>query len=160
MPNEYLQLNKLSIGNNDGRYVELKEGDVLFAKERLDTVKKSIKKALSSKGVKNLAVMTHVPIFNSGIVTKDDASGYGWNLGTSFFYNLTFGNEIIKQDKLKLVVSGHTHGYREDKIQSPTGDVKYLVSGSDYEYPEFFNISLSKNGKSTFKRINFNGDQL
>lgn len=133
---EYLMLNKRAV-NNDGTFIISNINDLDYAKQCQKKLFKNIK---SYKDIDNILVFTHVPVFKDCIIpTPYGQDDLRWRMGNSYFYNLTLGKQLLKNKKIKLVVSGHIHRYMSGTIDH----LSYVTCGSDYEKPEGILIDFS-----------------
>lgn len=149
-PNEYFASQKKNY-NNDGNFVKFDEGvtDVSFSKNLLDNLKKRIKELPDA--VKTIIIFTHVPVFSDCVVFKP--WDHRWTFGSSYFYNLTLGEELRGIKKLRLVLSGHTHCEKEGMVEGVLGNkIKYIVSGSDYGKPQLVEAVVGPRGGIKIKR--------
>ena len=157
MPDEYFYLQKKNF-NNDGNFLNLSYNDVEFSKLIQDRFNQNIEKLHNDPEIKNIFVMTHVPVFEEAIGDQSNKNK-SWLMGSSYFYNLTFGKNLTS-DKIKGVISGHTHYGVQQDIVTPAGNpVRHLTSYSDYGSPTYFIIDLDDSGtikdelvRTTFRR--------
>jgi 3',5'-cyclic AMP phosphodiesterase CpdA len=147
LPDEWYAYNKKTY-NNDGNYVFLKKGqkslsDKQFSEYLLKKLKKEINKV--EKDVDYLLICTHVPVFPSSIRYREHrGAGADWNNGTAYFYNLTLGEYIKTIDKVKLVLSGHTHTGFDGTVSTEKGAIREVISASDYGHAEVVSVSFYK----------------
>lgn len=149
MPDDFYVQNKAN-SSADARYVHFSQSDIALSQELRENLTTRLGTDLKKSGVDNLAVFTHVPVFSGAIQWKDS----NWNLGCQYFYNLTLGDSLRKYDKLKLVMSGHTHHGVEETLVNEIGtDFQHLVSYADYGHPEAYLLELEEDGTVKHKRI-------
>ena len=144
LPDKFYEHNKY-LYTVDGRRMKLSKSDVEFSDELLCSICSRIDVGLEDPTIKNLAVVTHVPMFEEATVWKD----HSWNLGSQYFYNLTAGSRLLQYDSLKLVMSGHTHfGVENEDRGFPC-----LVCYADYGELDGFELELSEDGVVAYSRL-------
>lgn len=100
---EYYQQNKINV-NNDAIYLQGIPSDKEFAKMLGDKFLLRLSEANKSE---KIVVLTHVPCMEEQIKRRPyDAD---WSLGTPYFGNLSYEDTIRQNQKIKLIVSGHSH---------------------------------------------------
>jgi hypothetical protein len=66
-----------------------------------------------------------------------------WGLSNAYFGNLTLGREVMKQPKVRAIVSGHTHVGKEVRVaRNDLSDVDVRVIDSDYGSPAYTMLTL------------------
>lgn len=130
--------------NMDGLRIDWSQTDAEFAAEILAAFHQRITVLQNNPAVKHIVVLTHVPPFEEQLIRKplDD---FLWNVNNAYFGNLTLGREILRHDKVRLVVSGHTH-VGVDATISPSGaedkSIRVITVGSGYFKPKLQIVDL------------------
>ena len=71
-----------------------------------------------------------------------------WGFSNAYFGNLTLGAGVLREPKVRAVVSGHTHAARRAEVRRPGGaSVRAEVVGSDYGAPAFVLLDLGADGE-------------
>lgn len=81
--------------------------------------------------VRDIMVATHVPPFEAALLRKP--GDIRWNTSSAYFGNLTLGERIARYDKVRYVVSGHTHTGMIGQI----GAIDMRVLSADYGRPDY-----------------------
>ena len=86
--------------------------------------------------IRSVVVATHVPIFEEQMTRKPD--NHRWELSNAYFGNLTTGAAVARFEKVRTVVSGHTHcGRRGTVVRDGAPPIEVHVIGSEYGKPAF-----------------------
>jgi len=120
--------------NNDGRFITWGKTDIEFAKECRENLIKRLQICEDDPNIDTVIVVTHVPIFSQQMVS----SIYDDPRGNAYFGHFTLGKEVLKFDKVKHVVSGHTHRGIKYEIDGLTLE----TIGSDYGKPTYIQIEI------------------
>ena len=132
--------------NYDAIKIDWPTSDRDFAAEVLAGFRARISALQKDRQIAQIAVLTHVPPFEEQIIRKppDD---FMWNVNNAYFGNLTLGREIQQYDKVRLVVSGHTHVGIDTRIshRAPLTEnsMRIVTIGSQYFHPQLQFIDLS-----------------
>jgi len=127
---EFLIVNKGTM-NNDGNYIISDIGDLEFAEQCKKRLLKNIR--ANQKNVSDILVFTHVPVLKETLAPPPyGKNAREWYMSNSYFYNFSIGKELLKNKKVKLIISGHVHRY----MSGMSKNVHYAVCGSDYGEPE------------------------
>jgi hypothetical protein len=66
-----------------------------------------------------------------------------WGFSNAYFGNLTLGREVLREPKVRAIVSGHTHfGKRATLTRSGAPDVEAVVVTTDYGEPGYAVVEL------------------
>jgi 3',5'-cyclic AMP phosphodiesterase CpdA len=115
----------------DGRAIDWGWTDLEFADRVGDAFEKRLATLQADPTVREILIVTHVPAFEEGVARKPN--NLSWNMGNAYFGNLTLGKRIVKYDKVKRVVSGHTHVGKHAQI----GAIDMHVTSADYGNPVY-----------------------
>lgn len=137
--------------NNDGKFVKSLKGDKKLAEECSNKLLNRLKNISGQ----HLLVATHMPVFDAAVHVRgvNTVEGVNWELGAPYFYNLTLGRELLKNPKLRAVVSGHTHRGVDTWVQGPFDLIKCLVSYGGINNPICFLLRLCEDGRIYNKKI-------
>ncbi len=120
--------------NNDGNYIDWDRTDIEFAKECRDGVVTRLKHLEDNPNINQVIVITHVPIFSEQMVKyKGDHP-----IGDAYFGHFALGKEVLKFDKVKHVVSGHTHRGMDREIPG----FRMQTVNSDYGFPRYLTLNI------------------
>lgn len=123
--------------NNDAYYLKLTKSDIEFATELGNKFVYRLKEADADENVHSIVIVTHDPCFDCQVTRKPE-----WIYSNAYFGNITYENEIKKINKLKHVVSGHTHCRTKDEIIVDNRTINVETLGSDYYKPEFVIVEV------------------
>jgi 3',5'-cyclic AMP phosphodiesterase CpdA len=123
--------------NNDGNFIDWPWTDIEFADAVGNPFLQRLATACSRPGVAHVIVVTHVPVFREQKVTVQK-----WNTGGDAYYgNWTLGRRIESFEKVRMVVSGHTHLGVVAKHLTPDGRaIPAVTIGSEYGKPAYYVI--------------------
>lgn len=134
LPIEYFIVNKAKI-INDGNFMHGLPDDVEFARQIGTTFIRKLKAAQNDRKIKHIVIVTHVPCLEQQMTRRPHDQE--WAIATPYFGNLSHQKDILSCDKVKFVISGHSHRPEEAIIsrgQKP--DIAATVIGSDYHDPK------------------------
>jgi 3',5'-cyclic AMP phosphodiesterase CpdA len=137
---DFLESMKSSL-NNDARWIDWNRSDRSFAKDLNEAMLVRLQQLAIDPQIRNIAVVTHVPIVEQQIVRKPQDRR--WGLSNAYFGNLTLGHAVMKEPKVRAIVSGHTHFGKEVRVaRINLSDVDVRVIDSDYGSPAFTMLTL------------------
>ncbi len=130
--------------NNDGNFIDWPWTDIEFADAVGTPFLKRLATACSRPEVAHVLVVTHVPVFPEQKVTVKK-----WNAGGDAYYgNWTLGRKIESFEKVRMVISGHTHLGVVAKHSTPGGrTIPAVTIGSDYGKPAYYVIDTGLFGE-------------
>jgi predicted MPP superfamily phosphohydrolase len=96
--------------------------------------------AQRDKDVKAILVVTHSPIFEEQILRKP--GNINWSFSNAYFGNLTFGKIVSRFDKVRHVVSGHTHAGMQGVVGKVDGEIRVITLDSQYSKPAYVTIEF------------------
>ncbi len=138
--------------NNDANWIDWSYSDLDFAAILRRQLIERIQKAQDDPAVKAIAVATHVPILWEQMETKNDDEA--WSLSNAYFGHMTLGEAVRNVEKLRLVLSGHTHIGKHGVIQrQEMKPLQYHVVPSDYQEPKISLLDVN------LENINSAGDE-
>ncbi len=130
---EYKERRREFIG--DALYVDWPWDDIEFCKRIETPFRKRLETAQADSDVKHILIVTHSPIFDEQILRKpDDAK---WTFSNAYFGNLTFGEIARGFDKVRTVVSGHTHAGMKGVVKVDGREINVVTLDSQYGAPEY-----------------------
>ncbi|GBD37421.1 3',5'-cyclic adenosine monophosphate phosphodiesterase CpdA [bacterium HR36] len=92
--------------------------------------------AVAHPQVAHVVVVTHVPILEQQLLRRPGDKH--WGFSNAYFGNLTLGREVLRREKVCLIVSGHTHIGRRSYFLAPNGRVvQAAVVGRRQRQPTF-----------------------
>jgi 3',5'-cyclic AMP phosphodiesterase CpdA len=124
--------------NADAWYVDWAEDDPAVAARLGDGLVARLLAAAARPDVAEVVVVTHVPLFEACMVRRapHEPDSHRWNFGNAYFGNLTLGARVAAVDKVRHVVSGHTHFGGDWTVARPgAAPLRTLVVASDYNEP-------------------------
>jgi 3',5'-cyclic AMP phosphodiesterase CpdA len=125
---------------NDSVWIDWTFGDPEFAESLLRGLQERIHVAAVRPEVSKIFVATHVPILEGQMPRKADPV---WGLSNAYFGNLTAGDAVLTEPKIRVIASGHTHVGRTGIVdRSNAPPVQYFVVPSEYGTPECLFIEL------------------
>jgi 3',5'-cyclic AMP phosphodiesterase CpdA len=137
---DFLESTKSSL-NNDANWIKWDRSDRSFAKELNQAMLVRLQQLETDPRIRNILVVTHVPIVEQQIIRKPQ--DWRWGLSNAYFGNLTLGHEVLKQSKVRAIVSGHTHLGKEVRVaRNSLSDVDVRVVDSDYGSPAYTMVTL------------------
>jgi predicted phosphohydrolase len=117
--------------SNDSRWLDWDREDRALARELADGLVARLRAAAGDPGVRAVVVVTHVPVLEQQVERRPE-----WAVSNAYFGNLTVGREVLREPKVRFVVSAHTHAGRRSLVARPGAPpVEALVVGSDYGSP-------------------------
>lgn len=125
--------------NLDAKYVDWPWTDGEFATRVGDALVARLTELETDSNISSIIAVTHVPLFDVQMARKP--ADPRWGFSNAYFGNLTLGHRILQSNKLRVVVSGHTHVGRNGLVTRP--DVSNLppisvsVLASDYNNPAY-----------------------
>lgn len=131
------------IYNRDAEYVDWSWPDREFAARLGTGLCERLAKLETDSGVRNVVVVTHVPLFEEQILRKPD--DFDWGFSNAYFGNLTLGRQVLQTSKkVQMVVSGHTHIGRQGQVKRPDQSaLTVFVLGCYYDAPLYTLIDVS-----------------
>jgi 3',5'-cyclic AMP phosphodiesterase CpdA len=137
---DFIESMKSSL-NSDGNWIEWNRSDRIFAKELNQAMLQRLQGLAADPGISDIVVVTHVPVVEQQIVRKPQ--DWRWGLSNAYFGNLTLGREVLKEPKLRAIVSGHTHAGKQVCVtRNNLSDVDVRVVDSDYGAPAYTMLDL------------------
>jgi len=134
-PEEHYAAIKGSL-NNDAVMIDWPWTDVEFAWRLRQGLVGKLERLERDASVRSLVVATHVPIFEEQMTRKP--GNYQWELSNAYFGSLTTGAAVARFEKVRIVVSGHTHcGRRGTVVREGAPPIEVHVVGSEYGRPAF-----------------------
>jgi predicted MPP superfamily phosphohydrolase len=120
--------------NNDAHRIDWERDDPGFAGELSAGLLGRL--AQAAAGVSAVVVVTHVPVLEQQMVRKPRDPE--WGFSNAYFGNLTLGHALLREPKLRALVSGHTHLGRDRQVlREGAPPVRAAVVGSDYAAPAY-----------------------
>lgn len=132
LSDQYYEHNKSSVNNNDGRFI-VGINDKEFALFLGNRFQSRLLEAQNDERINSIIVATHVPCLERQITRRP--YDYFWSIKTPYFGNLSCEKTIKSCNKVKFVVSGHSHCDID-----PDGSLQaegVYVCPSDYKAPAF-----------------------
>lgn len=127
--------------NNDANWIDWPRTDIAFANELSDGLVQRVRSLADDAAIAHIVVVTHVPIFEEQMHRKPHDRG--WGFANAYYGNLTLGERLKHEPKLRAVVSGHTHWGIDETVQrNGLTPLAVRVVGSDYKIPNFTRIDL------------------
>ena len=139
LPDEWYEQNRDKILND--RFLKGLPSDREFAKKLGEGFRKRLQAAQDDHQIAIIIVLTHVPCLEEQITRLPQ--DFQWASATPYFGNLSHQDFIKGLDKVRYVVSGHSH--KAIKTTADRGDMpemQIINLGSDYGKPEFECIEL------------------
>lgn len=119
---------------SDGNFIDWEKEDKEFSSELLKGLVKRLQDAQEDSSVRQIAVVSHVPLFPEQMVHYRSDNPYA----DAYFGNFTVGREVSRYSKVTDVISGHTHR----KIDKIAGKIRMQVVPSDYKKPGYIALEL------------------
>ena len=134
-PDEHYARTKGAL-NNDAEMIDWPWTDVEFAWRLRQGLISRLARLEKDDSVRAVVVATHVPIFEEQMTRKPD--NHRWELSNAYFGNLTTGGAVAGFEKVRTVISGHTHcGRRGTVVRDGAPPIEVHVVGSEYGRPAF-----------------------
>lgn len=129
----------------DAQCVDWEYTDPEFAEYCRRRLARQIKTLEENPDVQRVMAATHVPVFEEQIDRHPDDRD--WSLGNPYFGHLTMGEELGKFQKLRWVISGHTHVGLNGLIERDgLHPLATAVIASDYERPRWVTLEIDSEG--------------
>ncbi|MCC6751366.1 MAG: metallophosphoesterase [Deltaproteobacteria bacterium] len=126
---------------NDANWIDWPWGDADVAEGLREGLVRRLALLETDPRVDRVLLATHVPIFSEQLIQRPDEPT--WQLRHAFFGNLTTGRAVLPFEKLRHVVSGHTHAAAQGTVdRSPLPPIQCQVIGSEYGAPTFVVVEL------------------
>lgn len=140
LPPAWFEKNKGSY-NNDGNYMRGLPDDKTFADQIGKVFLDQLHQAQDNPEVNHIVVVTHVACLEEQMCRHPHDAN--WAMATPYFGNLTYQKAILACDKVRWVVSGHSHKGRKEIIQrGQMEDVQAVSLDADYRKPEHIVVEL------------------
>jgi len=139
LPHEYLAKNKRKV-NADCKYMRGLPDDITFAREIGEGFRQRLLEAQDDPSIESIVVATHVPCVEQ-LISREPHNPE-WSIATSYFGNLSHQDVIFGCDKVRWVVSAHSHKEISAAFDSPKGKVQLFNLGSHYHKPEYKTIEV------------------
>lgn len=119
---------------SDGKEINWDRNNKEFANELVDMFIGRMDEADARDDIDTILVASHMPVY------REQSYGYEGDgrVSDSFYYNLTAGNLLRQFEKVKYVVSGHTHRGRTRQF----GDLCLMTVPSDYGDPKYITLEV------------------
>lgn len=128
--------------SNDAHWIDWPWSDPELAARLGDRLDAELAALERDPGVACVAVVTHVPLLEEQMIRKPHDER--WGVSNAFFGNLTLGDRVTARAKVRLVVSGHTHGGRlGERLVAGRAPLTYAVVPSDYGEPAYLTFELT-----------------
>lgn len=89
--------------------------------------------------ITQIVFTTHVPLYENQMMRKPEDAH--WSLGNPYFGHMTMGDDLLRFEKLRCVISGHTHvGMQGIVKRHGKPPIATHVLGSDYGSPVYITI--------------------
>lgn len=121
--------------NADARFVNWSWSDPEFATLVGDRLVERVATLETDPAVTAILVVTHVPLFEEQMLRRPD--DLNWTYGNTYFGNFTLGERLLFAQKLRGVISGHTHVQRYGFHARAGEPLPVWVIGSDYRSPGY-----------------------
>jgi predicted phosphodiesterase len=119
--------------NADAWYVDWEWSDQEFARRVGDALVERVARLEADPTVEAILVATHVPLYEEQMLRKPH--DLGWTFGNTYFGNLTLGERLLFANKLRAVISGHTHIPRDAMHSRASSSLPVKVIPSEYRKP-------------------------
>jgi predicted phosphohydrolase len=142
-PPEFFAVNKGKY-NADGWHIDWPWADSEFADRLGERLIARLDHAEHDASLRAILVVTHVPLCEEQIVRR--VGNLRWGLGNAYFGNLTLGRRVLQYQKVRAIISGHTHvGRKGDTSRQHcpgASPVQVMVVPSDYQQPDYVRFRL------------------
>lgn len=132
---DYFAANKGRV-NNDGHYLEGLPSDIEFADSIGSKFMSRLQQAQNDNSIDSIVVITHVPCVEQQITRRP--FDMAWSLGTPYFGNITYQDQIMGCSKVTNIVSAHSHvGVDVTVDRDDAASVRIINLDSDYHKPSY-----------------------
>lgn len=138
---EYYAKNKWSI-NNDAEFLKGLPSDIEFANKLGIELCNQLQLAQDDDRVKHIVIATHVPCLEEQTCRRPH--DFNWSRGTPYFANLTYRQNILSANKVRCVVSGHSHQGRKEDVMVGDRVISVVNLDSDYKNPSYIIVGIEK----------------
>lgn len=122
--------------NNDAVWIDWPWSDVELATKLADGLVARLLSAVADPTVRSVVVVTHVPIVEEQMVRRPEDPR--WGFSNAYFGHLTLGERVVREPKVRAIVSGHTHCAVRATLERERGEsIDVRVIGSEYGEPAF-----------------------
>jgi predicted phosphodiesterase len=127
--------------NNDALWIDWNRDDRDVAHALGQSMLMRLRTACNDDSVRSVVVVTHVPILEEQMERRPHDRKWGFT--NAYFGNLTLGRAVVREPKVRAVVSGHTH-HAKNATRERTGapPVGVCVVGSDYGSPDYVMVKV------------------
>lgn len=138
LPDKWFEQNKSSILND--RFMIGLPRDIDFAKELGDAFESRLRDAQENESIRKIVVMSHVPCMEEQITRNP--RDYNWSIATPYFGNLSHHQFILGLDKIRFVVSAHSHRGSRTSRNIGNRHLEIINLSADYRKPKFITIEV------------------
>jgi 3',5'-cyclic AMP phosphodiesterase CpdA len=125
----------------DAHWIDWERTDREFAAELNAALSERLAQTCGDRSIRAAVVATHTPILEEQLLRKPYDSF--WGVSNAFFGNLTTGRAVLKEPKVRVVVSGHTHiGRKATARREGMPPIECYVVPSDYGSPAHVTIEI------------------
>ena len=124
----------------DALFVDWPWDDVEFCRMIEGPFVERLEAAQKDRDVRSIVVITHSPIFDEQVLRKPD--NIRWSFSNAYFGNLTFGERVRRFEKVRHVISGHTHAGRRGVVREGEREITVTTLDSQYGKPVFVTVEL------------------
>lgn len=120
--------------NGDARFMDTDWDDRGFARVVGARLVERLTQHEADPEIDDVVVVTHVPLLDEQVLRiPGDAR---WGISNAYYGHLTLGDDVLAFDKVRAIVSGHTHRGREGtRSRGGKSSVRWWVVGSEYHHP-------------------------
>lgn len=126
--------------NHDADYIDWPWSDRAMARYLLRGFERRLALLQANPTVKQILVVTHMPIFNEMIPTCPQSEK--WSLLRAYMGNLALGEVVRACPKVTHVVSGHLHRGSAWRLARVGGEIDCQVIGANDGIPEFLTLAI------------------
>jgi 3',5'-cyclic AMP phosphodiesterase CpdA len=131
---EQFWIDKKRTMHPDARFLDWPWTDRDFAARCGDQLVTRLEAVEADPTVTDVLVVTHVPLFREQLT--HNAAIPNWGYGNAFFGNLTLGERVRQAQKVRAVVSGHTHIGRTETLADERALPVWVIP-SDFHKPKY-----------------------